>query len=191
MAKVLDAETNIDNFVEDSRRMLSLDAAEARDIESLRNWTNNTGCIAREETNYLEYSRDLASLAPAKDNAISKVEIWVENALIRFYRGFRNVRERIQPAPRHTDVIIKNHHYNLSIDPNVYLYSGYLIKRIARMLLLLLITSLLLMPVVICNVTNTASIRIVIIMVSTMVYLAILSELTRSKTMELVLAGAT
>lgn len=171
--------------------MLSLDAAEARDIESLQNWTNNTGCIAREETNYLTYSRDLASLAPVKDNAISKVEIWVENALIRFYRGFRNVRERIQPAPRHTDVIIKNDHHNLSIDPNVYLYSGHLIKRIARMLLLLLITSLLLMPVVICNVTNTTSIRIVIIMISTMVYLAILSELTRSKTMELVLAGAT
>jgi hypothetical protein len=79
--------------VERSRYMLSLDAAEARDIESLQNWSNGTGCIAREETAYLEHSRELASLAPFRDSALLKVEIWVEDVLIRFYRGFRNVRE--------------------------------------------------------------------------------------------------
>lgn len=73
----------------------------------------------------------------------------------------------------------------------MYLYSGRLIERIARVLLLSLITSLLLMPVIICNMTDTTSIRIVIVMVSTIVYLSILAELTRSRTMELVLAGAT
>jgi hypothetical protein len=86
--------------------MLSLDAAEARDIESLQNWSNGTGCIARDETAYLEHSRELASLAPFRDSALLKVEIWVEDALIRFYRGFRNVREpspcrnRLIKAPR-------------------------------------------------------------------------------------------
>jgi hypothetical protein len=91
----------------------------------------------------------------------------------------------------HVNRKTKDHHFNLSVDPNVYLYSGRLIKRIARVMLLSLIVSLLLMPVVICNVTSTISIRIVIIMVSTIVYLSILSELTHSRTMELVLAGAT
>ena len=90
-----------------------------------------------------------------------------------------------------TNKSTKDHHYDLSVDPNVYLYSGRLIKRIARAILLSLITSLLLMPVVICNITSTGSIRIVIVMMFTVVYLSILSELTRSKTMELVLAGAT
>jgi hypothetical protein len=91
----------------------------------------------------------------------------------------------------HVNKKIKDRHFDLSVDPNVYLYSGRLIKRIARVILLSLITSLLLMPVVICNVTSTISIRIVIIMISTIVYLSILAELTRSRTMELVLAGAT
>lgn len=75
--------------------MLSLDTAEARDIESLRNWSDGTGCIAREETAYLAHSRELASLAPSKDSALLKLEIWVEDVLIRFYRGFRDVRKHI------------------------------------------------------------------------------------------------
>ena len=72
--------------------MLNLDAAEARDIESLQNWSNGTGCIAREETAYLSHSRELASLAPFRDSALLRVETWVECALVRFYRGFRKVK---------------------------------------------------------------------------------------------------
>jgi uncharacterized membrane protein YhaH (DUF805 family) len=71
------------------------------------------------------------------------------------------------------------------------LYSGALIKRAARAVLLSLITALLLMPVAICNITNKTSVRIVVVMISTIVYLVVLSELTKSRTMELVLAGAT
>jgi hypothetical protein len=96
-----------------------------------------------------------------------------------------------QLVPEKTNKKAKNRHYNLSVDPNVYLYSGRLIKRLARVILLCLITSLLLMPAVICHVTSTISIRLVIIMASTITYLSILSELTQSRTMELVLAGAT
>lgn len=72
--------------------MLTLETAEARDIKSLQNWLNGTGCIAREETAYLTHSREMASLAPLRDNALMKVEIWVENVLVRFYSGFRKVR---------------------------------------------------------------------------------------------------
>jgi hypothetical protein len=73
--------------------MLNLDAAKARDIKSLQNWSNGTGCIAREETAYLTHSKELASLAPVRDSALLKMEIWVEYALVRFYRGFRKVRK--------------------------------------------------------------------------------------------------
>lgn len=71
--------------------MLSLDAAETRDIESLQNWVNGNGTVARKETEYLQKSRELACLAPLKDTALSRVEIWVEDVLIRCYRGFRKV----------------------------------------------------------------------------------------------------
>jgi hypothetical protein len=47
------------------------------------------------------------------------------------------------------------------------------------------------MPIIVCNIISSFSIRIVIIIVSTIFYLLILSGLTKSRTMELVLAGAT
>lgn len=79
----------------------------------------------------------------------------------------------------------------MSDDPNVYIHSGQLIQRIAKALLLFLITILLLMPVVVCSIINATSVRIAIVMVSTISYLLVLSSLTKSRTMELILAGAT
>jgi len=163
-----------DHFTERTYRMLSLNPAQQRDVQSLQNWLDGTGCLAKEEIEYLAHRRELVSLAPAGDSALLQLEVWVEDKLIRFYRGFRN-----------------SHYHSVSIDANVYIYSGTLIKRTARALLLFLITFLLLMPVVICNIINTISIRIIVIMISTISYLFILSELTKSRTMELILAGAT
>lgn len=87
--------------------------------------------------------------------------------------------------------LTQNRHDKISIDPNVYLYSGPMIKQSARALLLFLVTFLLLIPVVICNIISTTSIRITVVMLSTISYLFILSELTHSRTIELILAGAT
>jgi hypothetical protein len=81
--------------------------------------------------------------------------------------------------------------HDMSNDPDVYIYSGSLIRRVAKMLLLLLITPLLLLPVVICNVTNTTSVRIFVVMVSTLSFLVVFSILTKAKTTDLILAGAT
>lgn len=76
--------------------MLNLGSAQRRDVESLQNWLNGTGCLAREETTYLAY-RDLASLASAGDSAITQLEAWVEAKLIRYYGGFRKVTQRRWP----------------------------------------------------------------------------------------------
>jgi hypothetical protein len=73
--------------------MLNFGPAQRRDVESLQNWLDGTGCLAREETAYLTHHRELVSLAPAGDNAVLQLEAWVEDKLIRFYRGFRKVRE--------------------------------------------------------------------------------------------------
>ncbi|KAH6696606.1 hypothetical protein BKA61DRAFT_623295 [Leptodontidium sp. MPI-SDFR-AT-0119] len=163
-----------DSFAERTHQMLNFGPARRRDVESLQNWLDGTGCLAREEAAYLTHHRELVSLAPAGDNAIIQLEAWVEDKLIRFYRGFR-----------------KSRFHDISIDANVYIYSGPLTKRAARALLLFLITLLLLMPIVICKSISTISIRIIVITISTVSYLLILSWLTKSRTIELVLAGAT
>ena len=66
-----------------------LATAEAR--TSLQNWVKGTGCLAREETAYLEYEKDLIELGPSGDGINTKLETWVERNLIRMFKGFRRV----------------------------------------------------------------------------------------------------
>ncbi|PFH63160.1 hypothetical protein XA68_17269 [Ophiocordyceps unilateralis] len=86
-----------DKFAERTYRSLSFAPAHQRDVESLQNWLSGTGCLAREETAYLTYGEELASLAPEHDSAVMGIEAWVESQLIRFYRGFRNADKSLEP----------------------------------------------------------------------------------------------
>jgi hypothetical protein len=70
---------------------MSFNCALPRDVLSLQNWTEGTGCISREETEYLEHERELISLAPPGDNAMKQLEDWVEDQFVRHYKGFRAV----------------------------------------------------------------------------------------------------
>jgi hypothetical protein len=63
--------------------------AEAR--TSLQNWVSGTGCLAREETAYLEDKTDLMELGRSGDKINAKLEVWVERILIRTFKGFRQV----------------------------------------------------------------------------------------------------
>ncbi|KAK1993570.1 hypothetical protein LX36DRAFT_693638 [Colletotrichum falcatum] len=146
-----------DQFVERTNRALNLGPAQKRDLTSLQNWIEGNGCIARAESAYLTQERDLMSLGPVSDGAIVHLEAWLEDRIIRLWRGFR-----------------KSRYQDISDDSNVYIYSV-----------------LLMLPVVICNVVNTASARIIVVMISTICYRLVLSGLTNSRTMELVVAGAT
>ncbi|KAB8250161.1 hypothetical protein BDV35DRAFT_343228 [Aspergillus flavus] len=163
-----------DNYLERTRRTLALGPPSQRDTQALQNWLDGTGMIAREERAYLSHSRDLVTVSPADDTAMTHLETWVEGQLIRYYRGFR-----------------KGRYHDTSIDANVYIYSGPLIIRVAKALLLFVITMLLLAPVILCNVTTSATLRVVIIMTFTISHLLILSILAKSRTIELIIAGAT
>jgi hypothetical protein len=85
----------------------------------------------------------------------------------------------------------KRPEFGVSTNSNVYIYYGSLIKTIARAIMLFLITFLLLTPVVICILVDNIPARILIIVTSTALYLMALSRLTRTKMIELTLAGAT
>lgn len=72
---------------------MSLNSAQDRDVESLHNWLDGNGCVAQEESAYLDHSGELISLAPAGDWATVQFEAWVEDKLIRLWGNFRNVRK--------------------------------------------------------------------------------------------------
>lgn len=69
--------------------MLNYDRARGRDVEALQNWLEGTGSIDRVETEYLTQSQELVSLVSVKDNAVSRLEDWVEDKLIRFFSRHR------------------------------------------------------------------------------------------------------
>ncbi|KAE9363029.1 hypothetical protein N431DRAFT_357402, partial [Stipitochalara longipes BDJ] len=163
-----------DALVERNHRMLNLDAAKPRDVLSLQNWVNGNACLAREETTYLSFCKELLSIATPDDDTVARLETWVEDNLIRFYKGFRE-------DPSH----------DVSRDSNVYIFSGSLIGRITRTLILSIITFLLLAPVLVCNALSSTTPRIITIVISTIVFLSTLSLLTRARTVETFLAGAT
>ncbi|KAK1773055.1 hypothetical protein QBC45DRAFT_428587 [Copromyces sp. CBS 386.78] len=163
-----------DQFTERANRVLSFGPAQPRDVESLQNWMDSTGSLAREEASYLAHHLELVSLAPVDDSAVVQLTAWVENIAIWLW-----------PSSG------KNPFQNVSQYSNIYIDSSPWIKLTAKALLLLLITLMLLLPVVLCNIVSTRSARIIIIIVSTIGFLLILSGLTKSKMMNLILAGAT
>ncbi|KAK4222723.1 hypothetical protein QBC38DRAFT_489203 [Podospora fimiseda] len=160
-----------DAFAERTYRILGLPAAHKRDITSIRNWVEGTASVSKVETNYLSHQDELACLAPSGDSALHQLECWIEDKFRSYFR--------------------KSPYHNVSTDPNVFIYNGSWIRRITKGILLILITILLILPVVVCNLVSTLSLRILIVMACTISYLVILLALTKSKTMELVVAGAT
>lgn len=72
--------------------MLGFEPPCVRYIESLQNWVNGTGCLAREETAYLSHCQDLACLAPTTDSAIFQLQNWIEDRPIALWLGFYKVR---------------------------------------------------------------------------------------------------
>ncbi|KAI8711118.1 hypothetical protein NCS52_01487200 [Fusarium sp. LHS14.1] len=174
LSEIETALADYDQFAARAARAFSLQPADEKDIASLQNWVAATGCLAADETAYLSCFDELISLAPVADSAIQQLESWVEESLTRHWPEFRNGRS-----------------HNRSRRDKVYLFKGRLIQRTAKAVLFSIITLLLLMPVIACNLISTASVRIMIVIVFTIAYLVILSWLTKSRTIELILAGAT
>ena len=79
--------------------MLSFEAAKPRDVLSMQNWINGNACLSREETAYLTRGNELLSVASPDDSAMGRLEAWVEDNLIRFYKGLREVRSCCTKTP--------------------------------------------------------------------------------------------
>lgn len=68
---------------------------EPRDVVSLQNWVEGTGCLASDETEYLSHSEELITLAATSDNASRQLEAWVESRLFAYFPWFCKVSPRL------------------------------------------------------------------------------------------------
>ncbi len=80
---------------------------------------------------------------------------------------------------------------DISSDANVHIFTPSSITRAARILITPFIIFLLLTPVIICNFVDSLTARLVVIIIATAGFIAVLSSLTKAKTVELVVASAT
>ncbi|RAH47766.1 uncharacterized protein BO95DRAFT_430108 [Aspergillus brunneoviolaceus CBS 621.78] len=80
-----------DTMLQQSQWVQSLSDSSARDIQSLQNWVQGTGCIAREEREYLDHGQDLASLVTPPDIAVERTLPLLEDFLCFLQRTSRRV----------------------------------------------------------------------------------------------------
>ncbi|KAK4233730.1 caspase domain-containing protein [Achaetomium macrosporum] len=177
LAQIDNALADYDTFIERTDRMLAFEVPEQRHVTNLRNWTDGNRCIARAETEYLTRNEwDLLKAASHNDNALAWLETLVVDALVWIRKPF---------SKHDCDGSA------ISRDPHVHIFSKTAISRSSRILMIPFITTLLIAPVVICNSLNNLLARLIVIVLSTSGFISVLSGLTRARTVELVIAGAT
>ena len=63
-------------------RIFSFKAARTRDVTNLSNWLEYTGCVARDETEFLATGKDLISPIRAEDSALTPFQELIEDAVV-------------------------------------------------------------------------------------------------------------
>jgi hypothetical protein len=80
---------------------------------------------------------------------------------------------------------------DLSNDPDVYIFSSPLLKRITRAMIAWVVVLILLLPVVVINAVEKPAVRISIITTASAAVIMLLAMMTNIKTSEMFLSGAT
>lgn len=163
-----------DSMLERDHRMLSYERAKSRAVTSLRNWVEGAGSISREETKYLSQRDDLLQIAMLDDSAVRWLEILVEDIIV-FLRKWFGLSLNIR----------------ISRNPHVHHFSPTIMTLAARVLMMPPIILLLMAPVIICNFVSNLTGRLITIILSTSIFITVLSILSKARSVELVVAGAT
>lgn len=153
-----------DLFLSRLRTVLAYGSAPPRAIGNLQRWIRGHPCISK-ETAYLDQTEDLVSISPLDDSATAWLKTTIGDALVRL-------------GPKRQG-------------QGIYLFSSAMFRAGVRTVVAVLITSILLSPVVVCNFVSDLSARLWVISVATAIFVAILATLTKASTVELVMAGTT
>lgn len=167
---------------------MGFESPESQHVLSLQNWLQGNACIAREESRFLGHSEDLFTFSQPNDGVVSWLERMVSASLA--FLGMVSA----SPA-RSTDGYAQQQYQrsrpNLSRDPHVHIFPKPYTHRVARALLAPSILCLLLAPVAICSALESPRARLAVVVAAASIFVMALSLLTKPKTVELAVAGAT
>ncbi|KAM5386578.1 hypothetical protein ACJZ2D_000541 [Fusarium nematophilum] len=150
-------------------------AATGLDMTNVRNWVTATGQIPRDEAGYL-WATDLAALGMAgQDPTYSTLGALVDRAIVwaSSVSGRAFLREPV------------------SRNPHVHVYAKGTIEGIARFLITLLLLALLFIPVAVALCVSSVGLRVLAAFFACSLFILALSIVTRARTAELFVAGAT
>ncbi|KAF8862660.1 hypothetical protein BDZ45DRAFT_584922 [Acephala macrosclerotiorum] len=162
-----------DDFVKRCREVLEAPEAKAHHVKSIQTWVNGTACLSREETAFLAQKQDLMAVARPVDSVLSRVQVIL----------FIMIRP-LWPT-------LRSSHFNVSRDPNVFIPSSPLGRRVGQSILASFATVVLTIPVIIINLLDSSGARLGMAVAASALFVFMLSFLMHAQTKELFLAGAT
>jgi hypothetical protein len=68
-----------------SQKVLLFESPLPLHVSSIENWLEGNGCIARDETKFLDHEDDLLTIAPVEDGVLRWLELLV-SASLAFFR---------------------------------------------------------------------------------------------------------
>ncbi|KAL8914321.1 MAG: hypothetical protein Q9171_001041 [Xanthocarpia ochracea] len=147
------------------------------DVDTLKNWFQNEGFLSREETKYLNHmdgldkGHDLLSLHEVNMHSLGR---HIERLLVK-------IDSRFKMRPNTT----------LTTNQSFLVFSDDLLEIVARALVASFIVVLLLVPVVILNFVHKTALRFGIIFVAAATFVSTVTIVSKAKTVEVLVAGAT
>lgn len=181
LAKLQASLSEYDAMMGDYHTAMRLPAASPRDMDSIRNWLDGTGCIARDETAFLSHGDDVANLTGTLDSAVDNVEIFIERAACRLSVPLRKlsfVPEALKPGRG-----------DLTQDANIF-FAGPRLRSFSRAVTSWVAAAILLAPVIVLFCIQDALWRLITITLAVLFFLSALSTWTKARTIEVVTAGA-
>lgn len=189
------------------------------DVRSVQRWIEGKACIAREETAYLNYTHDLMRAVNLQDNCIGRLEPVLERIVISMYKLLGKVKftnlfsmsntivsmyglvirfktsqicSQARTRAAMTDYPVPQRPSMASSrDKDIYALPTSHLNRAARSLVAWLIVLLLLAPVAIISAIHSGGLRMLVVVIASAFFITVLSALTRAKTGEMFVAGAT
>ncbi|KAH7552747.1 hypothetical protein BM1_08698 [Bipolaris maydis] len=179
MKEIDTALESYDQLVKRNSEILCMEAAKPRDITNIRNWVNETGCITKSEMDYLNSPMDLMSVgASTTDGALSQLKDPVEDLVKWLSTRFHGL-ERLGLRSK------------VSQDPRIFILLEGWANAISRLIMSCLLGLAIIVPVIVVERINKLVPRIVASFFGTTAFIALLSFVTKAKTVEMFIAGAT
>ncbi|KAI1085924.1 hypothetical protein F5B19DRAFT_498877 [Rostrohypoxylon terebratum] len=172
LEQVDSALNDYDRFSERTEKMIARPSPKTRDVMNMQNWIENTSSVIDEETLFLWEQEDLFSLGSlGTDDVMRSLEGPLEDAVFWFRR------------------IIKGSSTSISRDTYVHFANRSQIQALSQLALACVLVFIVFVPVLLLAFLHDFSTRATILMIASVLFVASLLSIVKTKPGETIMAG--